>query len=70
MVYRPHVQEGITTKNLQHSQNTQDQVIHAAKLAVLARLHLIEWLVIPTPPLLAPLNHWHAHPTYKGHCCS
>ena len=31
-----HVQEGIPTTNLQHPQNTQDQVIHASKLTVLA----------------------------------
>ena len=36
MESRTHVQEGIATKHLQHPQNTQNQVIHAAKLAVLA----------------------------------
>ena len=40
MLLTTHVQEGIPTKYLQHPQNTQDQVIHAAKLAVLAPLHL------------------------------
>ena len=36
MVSREHVQEGIATKHMQHPQNTQYQVIHAAKLKVLA----------------------------------
>ena len=34
--FTTHVQEGMPTKSLQHPQNTQDQVIHAAKLVVLA----------------------------------
>ena len=36
MMFTTQVQEGMPTKNLQHPQNTQDQVIHAAKLAVSA----------------------------------
>ena len=31
---------GMPTYNLEHPQNIQDQVIHAAKLVVLAHLHL------------------------------
>ena len=33
---RPHVQEGMPTKNLQHPRNTQALVSYIAKLAVLA----------------------------------
>ena len=55
MMLRTHVHEGIPTKNLQHPQNKQAQVIHAAKLADLAPLHLRMTrspnpTIISTPP--------------------
>ena len=56
MMPRTLAQEGIPIKILQHSQNTLDQVIRKAKLAVLAHIHLrlaryLNSTIISTPPL-------------------